>query len=89
MRFLEMHGISKAYPGVQALRDVSISVDRGEAVALLGENGAGKSTLMNVLGGIVRCDTGEIRIDGRSGYPQRSRCAAARYCIYPSGIIAL
>lgn len=66
MRFLEMHGISKAYPGVQALRDVSISVDRGEAVALLGENGAGKSTLMNVLGGIVRCDTGEIRIDGRS-----------------------
>ena len=64
MKFLEMQGISKAYPGVQALKNVSISVDRGEAVALLGENGAGKSTLMNVLGGIVRCDSGEISING-------------------------
>ena len=64
MKYLEMLGISKAYPGVQALKDVSIAVDCGEVVALLGENGAGKSTLMNVLGGIVRCDAGEIHIGG-------------------------
>ena len=64
MRYLEMQSVSKAYPGVQALKDVSISVDKGEVVALLGENGAGKSTLMNVLGGIIRSDTGEILING-------------------------
>ena len=64
LKYLEMQGISKAYPGVQALKEVSIAVDSGEAIALLGENGAGKSTLMNVLGGIVKKDAGKILIDG-------------------------
>ena len=45
-RLLRMEGISKAFPGVQALKDVSLNVYAGEAMALLGENGAGKSTLM-------------------------------------------
>ena len=64
MKYLEMRGVSKAYPGVQALKEVSFAADCGEVVALLGENGAGKSTLMNVLGGIVRRDAGEIWIRG-------------------------
>lgn len=63
-KYLEMRNVSKAYPGVQALQDVSIAVDAGEVVALLGENGAGKSTLMNVLGGIVCSDAGQIFIGG-------------------------
>lgn len=66
MKYLELKNISKAYPGVQALNNVSIAVDSGEIVALLGENGAGKSTLMNVLGGITRSDSGEIWIDGQA-----------------------
>jgi ABC-type sugar transport system ATPase subunit len=61
---LEMVGISKKFPGVQALNDVNLAAYAGEALALIGANGAGKSTLMNVLGGIVRADSGEIRING-------------------------
>ncbi|NLF27356.1 MAG: sugar ABC transporter ATP-binding protein [Clostridiales bacterium] len=64
-KFLAMRGISKAYPGVQALKDVEIAADAGEVVALLGENGAGKSTLMNALGGVIRRDAGEIFIGGQ------------------------
>jgi putative multiple sugar transport system ATP-binding protein len=49
---LEMRGISKAFPGVKALRDVNLVVKRGEIHAICGENGAGKSTLMKVLSGV-------------------------------------
>ena len=61
---LEMSGVTKSFPGVLALDDVSISVGRGEVLGLVGVNGAGKSTLMNILGGIYRPDSGKIRIDG-------------------------
>ena len=49
---LRMRGITKSFPGVQALRDVNLSVRRGEIHAICGENGAGKSTLMKVLSGV-------------------------------------
>ena len=62
---LAMAGISKRFPGVVALDDVSLAVARGEVVALVGENGAGKSTLMKILGGVHQPDAGEIRLDGR------------------------
>lgn len=62
--FLRMINVSKQFPGVQALKDVNISACRGEALALIGANGAGKSTLMNVLGGVVQSDEGQILIDG-------------------------
>lgn len=61
---LEMHGISKAFPGVQALSNVDFTARRGEVVALIGENGAGKSTLMKVLGGVYRSDEGRIVLRG-------------------------
>ena len=51
--------IVKSFGGTQALKGVSLTVDRGEIVALLGENGAGKSTLIKVLGGIYRPDGGQ------------------------------
>ena len=62
---LEMNDIHKRFPGVYALRGVSLNLKAGEVLALVGENGAGKSTLINVLGGIHPKDGGEIRIDGK------------------------
>ena len=61
---LRMSGISKAFPGVQALDDVSLVGHAGEVIGLVGVNGAGKSTLMNILGGIYRPDRGETRVNG-------------------------
>jgi ribose transport system ATP-binding protein len=60
-----MRDIRKKFGATHALSGVSISVDAGEVLALLGENGAGKSTLINILGGIVRPDSGSILIEGR------------------------
>ena len=63
--YLQLQGISKAFPGVQALDGVDFDVRQGEVHALVGENGAGKSTLMNVLGGTVRPDAGSILLQGK------------------------
>ncbi len=62
---LRMEGISKAFPGVQALRDVYFEAEAGQVVALIGENGAGKSTLMKILSGVYRADSGRIFLQGR------------------------
>jgi len=62
---LEMRGISKGFPGVQALDDVTLKVRPGTVHALMGENGAGKSTLMKCLFGIYQPDTGSIILDGQ------------------------
>jgi len=62
---LVMEGISKAFPGVQALDDVSFTLKRGEIHCLVGENGAGKSTLMKALTGVDQPDSGRIFLDGK------------------------
>ena len=63
---LELKDITKRFPGVLANDRISISVDKGEVLGLLGENGAGKTTLMNILSGLYRPDSGEIVIDGET-----------------------
>ncbi len=62
--FLRMEGISKSFPGVQALQNVDFEVSHGEIHALVGENGAGKSTLMKVLTGAQMADEGQIILRG-------------------------
>lgn len=62
---LQISNLSKSFGAIQALRDVSFELRKGEVHAIAGENGAGKSTLMNVIDGIVRPDSGEIRFDGQ------------------------
>ncbi len=62
---LRMSGMDKSFPGVHALRDVSLDLRAGEVLALVGENGAGKSTLIKLLGGAYHPDAGEILLDGR------------------------
>jgi ribose transport system ATP-binding protein len=63
---LEMRSITKRFPGVIALRGVSLHLHRGEVLALCGENGAGKSTLIKILGGAHAPDSGEILIEGQA-----------------------
>src|SRR5688500_1527433 len=62
---LQLNNISKGFPGVQALKGVSLEVREGQLHALVGENGAGKSTLMKILAGVYQPDSGEIRWQGR------------------------
>ncbi len=64
MPLLELRHIRKSFGAIEALRDVSFGVDRGEVVALLGDNGAGKSTLVKMISGGLAPTSGEIVIDG-------------------------
>lgn len=73
---LEVHGLSKVYPGTVALRDFDFTLRRGEVRALLGKNGAGKSTLVEILSGTIAPTSGEISIGGRRAHldnPMRAR----------------
>jgi simple sugar transport system ATP-binding protein len=60
-----LYGIHKKFPGVKALDDVTVELNRGEIHAVLGENGAGKTTLMNILFGLTLPDKGSIRVYGK------------------------
>lgn len=75
--FLQFRGINKSFGGINALRDVSLDIALGSIVGLVGENGAGKSTLMNVLGGVVKPDSGEIILSGAPYAPDSPRDATA------------
>lgn len=70
MPVLETHELSKAFFGIPAVRSVSISVEPGQILGLIGQNGAGKSTLMNILGGVVQPDSGHMLLNGQPYAPQ-------------------
>ncbi|MEM7785982.1 MAG: ATP-binding cassette domain-containing protein, partial [Planctomycetota bacterium] len=66
MSLLEVKNLSKSFPGVRALSDVSLTLEKGEVLSVIGENGAGKSTLMKILAGVQVQDRGQILIDGKT-----------------------
>jgi branched-chain amino acid transport system ATP-binding protein len=66
MSLLEVRGLSVAFGGVRAVRELSFAVEAGEILGLIGPNGAGKTTVFNLVTGFVRPTAGEIRLDGRS-----------------------
>jgi ABC-type sugar transport system ATPase subunit len=67
---LEMRDVFKRFPGVQALDEAQLEVNRGEVMALVGENGAGKSTMMKILSGVYQSDSGTIVMDGQEVTPR-------------------
>lgn len=62
---LEVQSVTKQFPGVRALSEVCLTLDKSEVLALIGENGAGKSTLMKILAGVQPPDEGQILVDGK------------------------
>lgn len=66
MALLDVQGISKHFGGLMAVHDFSLSVDRGEIVAIIGPNGAGKTTVFSVISGFYKPNTGQIIFDGRN-----------------------
>src|SRR5262249_2259754 len=64
MSLLAVEGLSKRFGGLQAVRDLSFVLDRGEVLGLIGPNGAGKTTVFHMLSGFVTPDAGTIRFDG-------------------------
>ena len=62
---LSIEAVSKTFGGVQALRDATLSCAAGEILGLIGPNGAGKSTLVNAISGVLKPDSGSVRLDGR------------------------
>jgi simple sugar transport system ATP-binding protein len=68
MPMLELHGIAKHFGAIQALQDVSLDIEPGEALGLMGDNGAGKSTLVKVIAGNFAPSHGEIRLDGEQAH---------------------
>lgn len=69
-RLLEMRNITKLFPGVRALSDVNLYLDKGEVLAVIGENGAGKSTLMNIMLGSFPPTEGEMYFKGEKFSPK-------------------
>lgn len=63
---IEIHGLTKKYITLKALRDISLNVERGESIGLIGSNGAGKTSLLHILMGFIPFDEGIVKILGRS-----------------------
>lgn len=74
---LELDGIEKGFFGVLVLKQISLTLESGQTLGLLGENGAGKSTMMNILGGNLAADAGQMRLNGGAYRPSSPRDAEA------------
>jgi ABC-type sugar transport system ATPase subunit len=78
MPFLQIRGLSRRFPGVEALSAVDLDAGLGEVHALVGANGAGKSTLINILAGVLPASRGEVRLGGAPFKPESPRAAQAQ-----------
>ena len=65
MPFLELNNVSKSYGATSVLKDVNLSIEQGEFVAIVGFSGAGKTTFMSILAGLIKPDTGTVKLEGR------------------------
>jgi ABC-type sugar transport system ATPase subunit len=74
---LETRDLAKSFFGIAAVKEVNISVEEGQILGLIGQNGAGKSTLMNLIGGVVQADNGQMVYKGKPYAPQRPSDASA------------
>ncbi len=75
--FFEVNHISKIFPGIQALRDISVGIRKNEILGFAGENGAGKSTLLKVIAGVKIPDSGTMMLNGKSYMPKNYREATS------------
>ena len=66
MTMLSVHGLRAGYGKIEVLRDVSIAVEQGQIVTLIGANGAGKTTLLRTISGLIRPSAGTIRFEGQN-----------------------
>ena len=78
MTVLSCRGVSKSFMGVAALRDVSLGVDEGEILGIIGPNGSGKTTLFNILSGIERPDSGAVELGGEMVTDKPAHAIAGR-----------
>ncbi|HKW69138.1 MAG TPA: ABC transporter ATP-binding protein [Candidatus Dormibacteraeota bacterium] len=86
MALLELEGVDAFYGRIQALRRVSIKVEKGEVVALIGSNGAGKTTTLRTISGLMHPQTGSITFDGRDiSHIRPSRIVELGICQSPEG----
>ena len=71
MSLLEMKNIKKSFNGVEVLKDISLKVEKGEVLGIIGPSGSGKSTLLHILGGVDRPTKGKVYFDGVDVYQQK------------------
>ena len=75
MAILELNNVSKAYGGTPVLKDITLSIEPGQFVAMLGFSGTGKTTLVNLVAGLAAPDAGSVALQGRVRSPSRARSA--------------
>ena len=85
MAMLEIRDLNVYYGGIHALRGISLDVEEGQIVSMIGSNGAGKSSMMNAISGLVKYQSGEIRFKGESLSTTANKVVKAGICQVPEG----
>ena len=85
MAMLEIRDLNVYYGGIHALRGISLDVEEGQVVSMIGSNGAGKSSMMNAISGLVKYQSGEIRFKGEPLSTTANKVVKAGVCQVPEG----